>query len=79
MTVLEGILAKCVCQDVSAHHQYRPHTEGETSGSDTMSIPIDLEDAVVAQEGQELSLATQLLKASGLMQISLRVVECPFS
>jgi hypothetical protein len=44
-----------------------------------MSIPIDLEDAVVAQEGQELSLATQLLKASGLMQISLRVVECPFS
>ncbi|KAJ7291285.1 hypothetical protein C8J57DRAFT_213548 [Mycena rebaudengoi] len=62
VTVLEGILAKCVCQDVSAHHQYRPHTEGETSGSDTMSIPIELEDAVVAQEGQELSLATQLLK-----------------
>ncbi|KAJ7291251.1 hypothetical protein C8J57DRAFT_212743 [Mycena rebaudengoi] len=27
VSVLEGMLAKCVCQDVSAHHQFRPPME----------------------------------------------------
>jgi hypothetical protein len=62
--VLEGMLAKCVCQDVSAHIELRPHhLESNQLKNTLLTIdsdeePIDPDDDITS----ELCLPTQLLK-----------------
>ncbi|KAJ7672552.1 fungal-specific transcription factor domain-containing protein [Mycena polygramma] len=59
---LEGILGKCVCQDVSSHLQYRPPQLGGSpsskEGGDSDTDLLDSDEEI----SQELTLPTQRLK-----------------
>ncbi|KAJ7288486.1 hypothetical protein C8J57DRAFT_1280412 [Mycena rebaudengoi] len=60
VTVLEGMLAKCVCQDVSGYHQFRPHLEVEAGGKDT--DPLDSEDEAPDPEEEMAQVLTRPMK-----------------
>ncbi|KAJ6625099.1 hypothetical protein B0H10DRAFT_654938 [Mycena sp. CBHHK59/15] len=59
--LLEGILAKCVCQDISAHLACRPHQPEEIGGKDKGDWnpdPLDSDEEI----SKELCIPTQFLK-----------------
>ncbi|KAJ7291289.1 fungal-specific transcription factor domain-containing protein, partial [Mycena rebaudengoi] len=65
VSVLEGMLAKCVCQDVSAHHQVRPPLEPEVEVVGKDALPLDSDDEAPTPGDtitQELCLPMQFLK-----------------
>ncbi|KAJ7151398.1 hypothetical protein C8R43DRAFT_886920 [Mycena crocata] len=55
--LLEGILAKCVCQDVSSHLQFRPQQPGEQE-EDSEADFLESDDDIT----QELTVPVQCLK-----------------
>ncbi|KAJ6519005.1 hypothetical protein C8R45DRAFT_851626 [Mycena sanguinolenta] len=59
--LLEGRLAKCICQDVSAHLQFRPLRPEEQSGEDGADSEIDVLDSD-DEFTQDLTMPTQRLK-----------------
>ncbi|KAJ7845918.1 hypothetical protein B0H13DRAFT_2094598 [Mycena leptocephala] len=75
---LEGILAKCVCQDVSPHLQFRPDQFGEQSekeGGDSDTEVLNEDEEIT----QELSLPTQVLKLDDrLGGLVLHGITAPF-
>ncbi|KAJ7291292.1 hypothetical protein C8J57DRAFT_1113157 [Mycena rebaudengoi] len=78
VTVLEGMLAKCVCQDVSAHRQFRPHSEVEAVGKNT--LPSDSVDEAPDSDEEitrVLCRPTQFLqlddKVGGLLRHGLTI------
>ncbi|KAK7042467.1 Zn(2)-C6 fungal-type domain-containing protein [Favolaschia claudopus] len=61
--ILEGILAKCVCQDVSSHLQSRPQhpgkqSEGDAGNLDADPVGVDPDDDII----QDLTTPMQRLK-----------------
>lgn len=62
-SMLEGMLARCVCQDVSAHLQSHPDRSEEGSGVDGSDSDTDLLDSDEEYITQELCVPTQALKA----------------
>ncbi|KAJ7291268.1 hypothetical protein C8J57DRAFT_1043741 [Mycena rebaudengoi] len=70
VSVLEGMLAKCVCQDVSAHHQFRPPME-EVLPNSFGAPPLDSEGEPDSDEEvtYKLRLPLQFLKASSLTEL----------
>ncbi|KAJ7130304.1 fungal-specific transcription factor domain-containing protein [Mycena epipterygia] len=59
--LLEGIIAKCVCQDVSSHLQFRPQQPGEQSGKEGGDSDTDVLDSD-EEITQELTVPAQCLK-----------------
>ncbi|KAJ6565451.1 hypothetical protein DFH09DRAFT_919459 [Mycena vulgaris] len=63
---LEGLLTKCVCQDVSAHALARPEPAGEYSGREASESDADSTLESDDEITQELCVDTQALKANDI-------------